>query len=127
LALLVGAAAAAESVEPLVNRDHSGVSLDREQLRAIFLMRMREWPDGEPIRVFVLRDDAGLHDAFVRQRLGTYPYVLRSVWDRMVYTGTGLGPTAVGSESELRERVLSTPGAIGYQRFSGHPPAGEPR
>jgi hypothetical protein len=118
---------AADPVEPLVNADHAQIALDREQLRAIFMMRMRAWPDGAPIRVFVLHDDEVLHDAFVRQRLGTYPYVLRSVWDRMVYTGTGFAPTVVTSESELRERVRATPGAIGYQRTGGHAsPGGRP-
>jgi ABC-type phosphate transport system substrate-binding protein len=111
-----GPARAAEPMEVLIHADHAGQGLDREELRAIFMMRVREWPDGRPIRVFVLRDDHELHDAFVRQRLGTFPYVLRGVWDRMVYTGTGLAPTVVGSETELRERVRATPGAIGYQR-----------
>jgi hypothetical protein len=34
----------------------------------------------------------------------------------LVFTGTGLAPTVVGSEREMRERVRSTPGAIGYVR-----------
>jgi hypothetical protein len=79
-------------------------------------LRVTVWPDGQPVRVFVLPDRAELHDQFVRERLGTYPYVLRSVWDRKVYTGVGLAPVEVRSEAEMAKRVSSTPGAIGYAR-----------
>jgi hypothetical protein len=41
---------------------------------------------------------------------------MRDTWDRMVFTGTGLAPTVVASEQEMRERIRSTPGAIGYVR-----------
>lgn len=104
----------AQSVKILVNPDIATVQLDRDLLRAIFTMRLRSWPNGAPVRVFVLPDSDPVSDRFYRERLGMYSYVLRSAWDRMVYTGTGLAPTVVHSEEEMRERVLSTPGAIGY-------------
>lgn len=104
----------ADSVEIIVNQDHAGAALDRDQLRAAFTMRMREWPDGRPLKVFVLQDSNDVHDQFCRELLGTYPYVLRNVWDRMVFTGTGLAPITVQSEEEMRVRVKNTPGAIGY-------------
>lgn len=104
----------AQSVKIIVNPGISDVELDRDVLRAIFTMRLRAWPDGRPVRVFVLPDDDPVSDLFYRERLGMYSYVLRSAWDRMVYTGTGLAPTVVHSEKEMRERVLETPGAIGY-------------
>jgi hypothetical protein len=100
----------------LVHPDRTAFEPDRSLLRALFTLRVTVWPDGEPVRVFVLPDQAELHDAFVREQLGTYPYVLRSVWDRKVYTGVGLAPFEVGSEAEMTRKVLSTPGAIGYAR-----------
>jgi ABC-type phosphate transport system substrate-binding protein len=104
----------AQSVEIIVNPDIATVQLDRDVLRAIFTMRLRSWPNGPPVRVFVLPDNDPVSDRFYREQLGMYSYVLRSAWDRMVYTGTGLAPTIVRSEKEMRERVLATPGAIGY-------------
>lgn len=116
LLLSVGASQGlrAQSVEILVNPDIGSVQLDRDLLRAIFTMRLRSWPNGPPVRVFVLPDSDPVSDRFYREQLGMYSYVLRSAWDRMVYTGTGLAPTIVRSEKEMRERVLATPGAIGY-------------
>ena len=104
----------AQSVEIIVNPGLQSVQLDRDLLRAIFTMRLRAWPGGAPVRVFVLPDTDPVSDQFYREQLGMYSYVLRSAWDRMVYTGTGLAPTIVHSEQEMRERVRSTPGAIGY-------------
>ena len=104
----------AQSVQILVNPDIANVPLDRDLLRAVFTMRLRSWPNGPAVRVFVLPDSDPVSDRFYREQLGMYSYVLRSAWDRMVYTGTGLVPTVVRSEQEMRERVLATPGAIGY-------------
>jgi len=104
----------AQSVQIIVNPDLKGVPLDRDLLRAIFTMRLRSWPDGPPVRVFVLPDSDPVSDRFYREQLGMYSYVLRAAWDRMVFTGTGLAPTVVHSEQEMRERVKETPGAIGY-------------
>src|SRR5689334_22733213 len=104
----------AQSVQIIVNPAVSNVRLDRDLLRAIFTMRLRSWPNGPPVRVFVLPDNDPISDLFYREELGMYSYVLRSAWDRMVFTGTGLAPTIVHSEKEMRDRVRTTPGAIGY-------------
>lgn len=106
----------AGSVQIIVNPAEASAPIDRTVLRAIFTMRLRQWPDGTPVRVFVLPDRDEATALFCREQLGTYPYVMRSTWDRMVFTGTGLAPTVVDSEREMRERVRTTPGAIGYVR-----------
>ena len=108
--------AMAGSVNILVSPDQANTHLDRTLLRAIFTMRLRQWPDGTAVHVFVLPDHDAATDRFCREQLGTYPYVMRDTWDRMVFTGTGLAPTVVGSEQEMRERIRTTPGAIGYVR-----------
>jgi hypothetical protein len=104
----------APAAQVIVSPSLSSITLDRSFLRAVFAMRVRQWPDGSPVRVFVLPDDDPLSDQFYRERLGMYSYVLRRAWDRMVFTGTGFAPTVVQSEAEMIERVRSTPGAIGY-------------
>ena len=96
---------------------HPGVGtrqLSRNSLRAIFGMRLRAWQDGSPIRVFVLPDEAKVHNLFAKEKLNIFPYQLRSAWDRLIFSGTGQAPFLVNSEEEMRKRVASTPGAIGY-------------
>ncbi len=119
LAIGVAGNVHAQSAQIIVNPDLARVPLDRDLLRAIFTMRLRSWPNGPAVRVFVLPDNDPLSDRFYREQLGMYSYILRAAWDRMVFTGTGLAPTVVRSEEEMRERVRMTPGAIGYVSKDG--------
>lgn len=100
--------------EVVVNLNVSEIELTRSSLRSIFGMRLRTWPDGSLIRVFVLSDHSPLHVQFSKKILNIFPYQLRRTWDRLVYSGTGQAPTEMGSIQEMGDKVASTPGAIGY-------------
>ncbi|WP_231561642.1 substrate-binding domain-containing protein [Nitrosococcus oceani] len=100
--------------EVVVNPDVPETRLTRNTLRAIFSMRLRTWPDGSLIKVFVLSDNSPLHIQFSKKILNIFPYQLRRTWDRLVYSGTGQAPIEVNSIKEMSNKVASTPGAIGY-------------
>lgn len=89
-----------------------------QQLRAIYTMRLRRWPDGQVIRVFVLPDTHPVHVAFAERRLRVLPHLLRRAWDRLVHSGTGDAPIQVSDEARMREAVARTPGAIGYMSIN---------
>jgi len=89
-------------------------SLSVNVLRAIFSMRLRTWSDGQAVKVFVLEDNNSLHHDFSKEKLNVFPYQLRLAWDRLVFSGTGQAPINVNSQEEMRSKVASTPGAIGY-------------
>jgi hypothetical protein len=76
--LWVTESALAGSVQIIVNPKEAGTLIDRALLRVIFTMRLRQWPDGTPVRVFVLPDQDDTSALFCREQLGTYPYVMRS-------------------------------------------------
>ncbi len=82
--------------------------------RLMFSMQLDQWPDGNRVRVFVLPDDSAIHRAFSKHKLSLYPRQLRRVWDRQLYSGTGQVPETVRSETEMRRKVATTPGAVGY-------------
>lgn len=105
---------AAELLVKLGNGVPHESNFDRDQLREIFFARQTRWPDGKPIRAFVLPDQHPLHIRFAKEILGVYPYQLRAAWDRMIYSGTGLPPTVVESVEEMRSKIEQTPGGIGY-------------
>ncbi len=108
--------AQAHAQEIIVNPSVSDQDISRNALRAIFGMRLRQWPDGAPIRVFVLPDKSPIHVSFSKKKLQIFPHQIRQAWDRLVYSGTGQAPIEVASEEEMREKVGSTRGAIGYLR-----------
>ena len=80
----------------------------------VIAMRVHQWPDGTPIKVFVLQDQNPTHNEFCKSILGMFPYQLRRIWDRQVFSGTGAAPVVVNSEQEMLNAVASTEGAIGY-------------
>lgn len=104
----------AVAVELVVNPAVTETSLTQDKVRAIFNMRLLSWPDGTPVRVFVLKDRDPLHREFSKRVLQVFPHQLRRSWDRRVYSGVGQAPQQVDSVDEMRRRVAGTPGAIGY-------------
>jgi len=100
--------------ELIVNQDLAPRALNQNEARLYFSMRLPRWSDDHPVKVFVLPDNDPLHISFAKTVLGLFPYQLRGVWDRQVYSGTGQAPTTVANEEEMIRRVASTPGAIGY-------------
>lgn len=98
----------------IVHPGEAHTVLERKTLRAAFGMTLQAWPDGQPLTVFVFRDDDMLHQQFCRKVLGVLPYTLRRNWDRLLFSGAAQAPIAVDSPQEMLRRVASTPGAIGY-------------
>lgn len=107
-------ARANDHYEIVTNLGVSEKALSVNSLRSIFSMRLKTWPDGTKIRVFVLSDDDQLHQTVSKEKLNVFPYQLRSTWDRLVFSGTGQAPIIVNSTEEMLAKVASTPGAIGY-------------
>lgn len=102
------------TLDIVVHPDVRQQNISRNVLRAIFGMRLRKWPDGMPIKVFVLKDDAPFHAAFSKEILHVFPHQLRRAWDRLVYSGTGQSPFEVSSMEEMKEKISNITGAIGY-------------
>lgn len=103
-----------DAAEVIVNSSVSQPAISQNTLRAIFGMRLLQWPDGGPITVYVLPIKDPVHENFIKERLGIFPHQLERSWDLLVFSGTGQSPISVESEKEMRKRVAETPGAIGY-------------
>lgn len=117
LGILLIASGAPEVLADTVLIAHPAVATDEISLntgRLMFSMQLGQWVDGTPVRVFVLPDDSPIHRAFTKYTLILYPRQLRRVWDRQLYSGTGRAPEIVADETEMRRKVATTEGAIGY-------------
>lgn len=114
LCFSLSALSLAQAQQIIVNDDVAISDIDRNRARLIFTMRINQWSDQLPVAVFVLPDEAPLHQAFAKSALGVFPYQLRQTWDRQVFSGTGQAPLQVANEAEMVQRVRQTPGAIGY-------------
>lgn len=109
-----GHAWAGESRVQVYDAAGRAAGLSNEALREVFFMRLTTWPNGSPIHVMVLPENHPLHIRFAKEVLGVYPFQLRSAWDRLIYSGTGLAPTVVENMDEMRRKLEAMPGSIGY-------------
>ena len=98
----------------IVNPEVGVTLMSTDEARLYVTMRHKAWPNGVPVKVFVLPDEDPLHRAFANAVLGMFPYQLRRVWDRQLFSGTGQAPITVATEEEMVRRVATTPGAMGY-------------
>lgn len=88
--------------------------VDRADLRAVFTLRKRQWRSGSAIKVYVLPDQHPVHERFVKEDLHLFPYQLRQLWNRLVFSGTGVAPQELEDEAMVLEQVRNNPNAIGY-------------
>ena len=77
-------------------------------------MRLKTWPNNQPIHVFVLAQNNPVHEQFCKDILKVFPYQLQAGWDRLVFSGTGEAPKVFDSEQQMIEAVQNTAGSIGY-------------
>lgn len=108
------AAAGDEDIVLAVNPSIAQNHISRSFSRQIFSMKAKQWADGSPVVVFVLPDRNTQHLIFAKEILETFPYKLRSAWDRQVFSGTGQAPREVADIEQMRMNIANTPGAIGY-------------
>ena len=102
------------SVQPIINAQNKQKNISRNGLSGIFKMRLRQWSDATPVTVFVLPDDNPLHKQFSKQILNVFPHQLRRIWNKAVFSGSGQAPITLKNVAEMKEKIATTPGSIGY-------------
>lgn len=102
------------ATEIVVNKTVPVSVYSTADIRAIFTMKKRFWPNKRQIKVYTLSDSNPLHKVFVKNNLNMFPHQIRRVWDRMTYSGTGAAPIELSSEQEMIDKIADTPDAIGY-------------
>jgi ABC-type phosphate transport system substrate-binding protein len=117
LALLVmlssPALSLAEDVLIIANESVTESSLDRDDIKQIFLGQKTVWDDGTKI-FFVVQDRTKAGDTFLKTYLQKTASQYDNYWKKQVFTGQGRAPYSFSSNQELVEFVSRTPGAIGY-------------
>ena len=89
-------------------------SISTRELKLVYSTKLKKWSNGQAIQVFNLDPKSSNFRQFCLQNLRLQPHQLERIWKRMVFTGTGTPPTTVGSVDEMKNKIMNTPGAIGY-------------
>lgn len=110
--LLVFSIEAYSQVSIIANKSVGAGSIDKAQLKNIYTLDLKKL-GGAELAPFDLSDDGGTKDKFY-SFIGISAGDIKKIWLKLKLNGTGTPPKSVGSDSEMLEKVKSTPGAIGY-------------
>ena len=115
LVLALGSATAAADVVVAVSPHNPLTSMTRRQVEDIFLGKSQRFPDG---RSAVPLDQAAgsaaqaqFYHQFVSDKRVTE---IKAYWAKMIFTGRGQPPAAVGDDAQLKQALAANPNAIGY-------------
>ncbi|MET0321492.1 MAG: phosphate ABC transporter substrate-binding protein [Duganella sp.] len=111
--LAAGMARAAELVL-VVSPRNPVVSLQRDQVAAIFLGQTARFPDGAEAQALDLPLGSALRDAFYHQMADRSPAMMKAHWTRMMFTGHAQPPRELPGSVAVRRMVADNPSMIGY-------------
>lgn len=125
LLLLAGGTAAEE--RPLfwvvVHASNPVTSLSRAELSAIYLKRMRSWPDGREIVPVGRPATSRVRERFSRAVHGKSVAYVTRYWQRLIFSGRAIPPRELRSDAAVLDFVRGNAEAIGY--VDGGTPVGE--
>jgi len=98
----------------IVNPSVKTQEISTQMLGRIYAMQIKNWNDGQPVKVFTFPSNSKFHHQFVITQMKLQPHLLERLWNRLIFTGTGRTPTVVSNSQEMIQKVKQTPGAIGY-------------
>jgi hypothetical protein len=113
LASSASMAARAAEIKIIANSSVKAASVSAEEIRGVFLATRTSLSDGSRVEPVLLKGGPE-HEAFVRQYLGKTDAALENYYRSLVFTGKGLMPAALASDTAVLVYVAKTKGAVGY-------------
>ena len=109
-------AAQAEGYQVIVHFSNPESSIDRSELSRMFLGTTSIWKHGGKVLPVDLSDGTGISKSFAKNAHGRSKSAVRSYWQTRLFSGRGVPPPEMGSNSEVVAYVARNPGAIRYVR-----------
>jgi hypothetical protein len=79
-----------------------------EQVCQVFLGKIRS-----PVPINLLEKNP-IRDEFYSKACKKEPSQVRSIWGKLIFTGTGTPPKEVDSGESMKKQVAADPGTVGY-------------
>jgi ABC-type phosphate transport system substrate-binding protein len=112
-ACLIPSPAYAEDVIVICNEYVVVDTLNRNDVKKIYLGRKTRWDGGEKITFAALKGGQA-HELFLKLYVGKTPFQFANHWKKKAFTGKGKVPKSFSTPEELIEYIDQTHGAIGY-------------
>lgn len=98
----------------IVNRELEVKSLSREFLANAFLRNVRDWDGGQRIFPVDLLPSVSPREDFSRRILLRSVAAVRSYWQQRIFSGRGVPPPELESDTAVIRYVVGNRGAVGY-------------
>jgi TonB family protein len=112
-AVFAVANAVAGDVKFITNPSVKADTISAEEIKRVFLEENISLGDGTHVEP-VLEKNGRVHEAFLREYLGSSEDDLQAYYRTLMFTGRGSMPKVLGSDAEVVAYVAHTRGAIGY-------------
>ena len=110
----VRASAEPSGLRVIINAKSSVTKLDKHFVADAFLKKRTRWDDDAAIQPIDLGQKSSVREQFSRDVLDRDVASVRRYWAQLVFSGRGVPPPEVGSETEVVKYVAAHAGAIGY-------------
>lgn len=108
LALALSAAPAAQAEVVIITSANATIAPSVEQVCQVFLGKLKS-----PTPITLLEQHPA-RDEFYLKACKKDPAQVRTMWGKLIFTGTGTPPREVASPAEMKKAVAGTPGSVGY-------------
>jgi ABC-type phosphate transport system substrate-binding protein len=108
------ALAAAGEIVVIVNPKNATASVTADQVEQIFLGKTASLPGGGSANPVDQTEGSPLRDDFYQKAAGKTSAQVKAIWSRLVFSGKGTPPKALGSSADVKKLVASDTNAIGY-------------
>jgi ABC-type phosphate transport system substrate-binding protein len=92
----------------------NGDALDKDSISRLFLNKAKAFPGGTQATPVALAEGLPATDEFNDKVLKKSASQLTAFWSKLVFTGKGQPPKALGDDAAVIADVAGNPGAIGY-------------
>jgi ABC-type phosphate transport system substrate-binding protein len=101
-------------VVAVVSSKSSVISLSKSEVIDIFLGKRTRFPDGNSAVPIDQVEGSAARDEFYSRFVSMSAAQLKAFWSKIIFTGRGQPPTAVGTSLDTKKLLLTNPNAIGY-------------
>lgn len=101
-------------VAVIVSSGSSVTSLNKNDVKRIFLEKKKKFPGGGKIALIDNKAGSATRDTFYQKVVGKDSAQIKSYWSTMIFSGKGTPPTEVSSDADVITKVAKDSNAIGY-------------
>ncbi len=89
-------------------------TISPEDIDRIFLGKKNTFSDNNKATPFYLAQGHAAYDEFNKKALGKSSSQIKAYWSKLIFTGKGTPPDAIGDVKAVIAKVASDPSAIAY-------------